>query len=98
VIIEYRSTIHHDEAKDNNCPETAKKEATAMYGDGAPNNQTGEVTTQEVATEVATEQEFEFHEYLTSDVFEHREVVQRLAVAFMFDNTFKACEDRSKWF
>ncbi len=57
-----------------------------------------EVTTQEVTTEVATEQEFEYQEYLTSKVFEHREVVQRPSVAFMFDNTFKACEDRSKWF
>ena len=52
-----------------------------------------EVTTQEVATEV----EFEYHEYLTSDVFEHREVVQQLSVAFMFNNAFKACEDMSKW-
>jgi hypothetical protein len=61
-----------------------------------------EVTTQEVATEdateVATEQEFKHHKYLALEVFEHREVVQRLLIAFMFDNTFQACEDRSKWF
>ncbi len=52
----------------------------------------------EIEVELATAEEFEYEEYITSEVFEHREVVQRLSVAFMFDNTFKACEDRSKWF
>jgi hypothetical protein len=45
--------------------------------------------------ETATEKEFE--EDMKTDPFEHRGVVQRLAVAFMFDNVFDACEDRSAW-
>jgi hypothetical protein len=52
----------------------------------------------EIEVEVTTEEEFEYGEYITSGAFEHREVVQRLSVAFVFDNAFKACEDMPKWF
>jgi hypothetical protein len=49
----------------------------------------------EVTLEASTEEEFE--ENMKTDTFERREVVQRLSIGFMFDNTFDACEDRSKW-